>query len=113
MPIKIPASTPIRVAALGGLVCALGLGGVAPVAAGHHSEPATARSATSRAPASTRPGRPTAHLVAGLPAPVRTALRTSRTAVVVIYAPGIPADAAVIAAARDGARATGVRFAGL
>jgi hypothetical protein len=115
MPIKIPAvSTPIKIAGLAGLVCALALAAFALLAAGrHHSEPAAVRPVIHRPHAPARPARPTVQLVAGLPAPLRAPLRSSRTVVAVVYAPGIAADADVVAAAREGARAAGARFVAL
>jgi len=114
MPIKVPVSTPIKIAAIGGLVCALALAAVALLAAGRHkSEPVAIRPTIHRPHAATRTARPAVHLVAGLPATLRTALHTSRTAVAVVYAPGIAADADVVTAARQGAHAAGVRFVAL
>jgi hypothetical protein len=48
-----------------------------------------------------------------LPAPLRHALTRSRMVVAVVYAPGDPADAEVLAQARQGAASTHVGFVGL
>jgi hypothetical protein len=113
MPIKVPVSTPVRIAALGGLVCALALAAFALLAAGrHHAEPAIVRPAIHR-PHTGKTPRPAVQLVKGLPIPLRTALRAGRTAVAVVFAPGIAADSDVVAAARRGAHAAGLRLVAL
>jgi hypothetical protein len=56
-----------------------------------------------------RPARPVVRLLPGLPANVARALRRERVVVAAVWAPGA-SDAATMAAARKGAKATGAGF---
>ena len=112
-------SMPVKIVGLAGALCALGLVGVVLLLAGkgHSTTPAQAQQQSHRpvvrSHAAPHPVRAAPTLSPGLPAPLRRALLRSHVAVAVLFAPGIAADTDVVAAAREGAHATGVGFAAL
>jgi hypothetical protein len=115
-------SLQIKILALVGFLLAAGLAGTLvlqrsdsgsqPVVAlqttpGHARQPAHHRAPVAK------PTSPALQLLAGLPAPLRSALVRSRLVVAVLYAPGDAVDAEVLAAARQGAAAQGAPVVGL
>jgi hypothetical protein len=107
-------STPVKVVALAGLCCALGLAGLLALAAAHHrsTSPSLTIVTHPAAPHHAAP-RPRIQLVAGLPAPLHRALEQSRTVVAVLYAPHVRRDVEVLAAGLQGSQDAHVGFAAL
>jgi hypothetical protein len=106
-------STPVKIVALAGLCCALGLAGLLALAASRHhgaAQPATAQQPP--APHRATP-KPKLVLAPGRPAPLHRALEHSRTVVAVLYAPHVKRDIDVLAAGLQGAHDAHVGFAAL
>jgi hypothetical protein len=115
-------SLQIKILALVGLVLAAGVVGTLVLAHDHSSSnpvvatlttPAHTREPTHHRAQVAKPVAPTVQLVAGLPAPLRSALVHSRLVVAVVYAPGDAVDAEVLAAARQGAASEHAPLVGL
>lgn len=108
-------STPVKIVALAGLALILGMGGVL-LLLGHHSSPAAAAPPAPRpvthvvhvapAPKPKPVAKPKPHwqVPAGTPKPVAAALDKVPAIVAVVYSSRIPADRALLAEARAGAR---------
>jgi len=107
-------SLPVKVVALAGLCCTLGLAGLLVLTAARHrtASPSIAVVAQPAAPPHSAP-KPEVHLVAGLPAPLHRALEQSRTVVAVLYAPHVRRDVEVLAAGLQGSHDAHVGFAAL
>jgi hypothetical protein len=107
-------SLPVKVVALAGLCCALGLAGLLALTAARHRSTSTSAAVVTQpaAPRHTAP-RPKLHLASGLPTPLYRALERSRTVVAVLYAPHVTRDVEVLAAGLQGAQDAHVGFAPL
>ena len=114
-------SLQIKILALVGLLLAAGAAGTLVLAhnrsASHPvltavTRPAHAQATTHR-PATVAHAASAPLLDPSLPTPLRQALARSRMVVAVVYAPGDPADAEVLAQARQGAASAHVGFAAL
>jgi hypothetical protein len=107
-------SLPVKVVALAGLCCALGLAGLlALTAARHRSTAPSVAVVTHPTVAQHSVPKPKIHLAAGLPGPLHRALEQSRTVVAVLYAPHVKRDVEVLAAGLQGAQDAHVGFAAL
>jgi hypothetical protein len=97
-------STPVKIVVLAGLVCILGALGLLALAARRQTAATTTRlplpAVQHPAP---KPVHPHLVLATGLPSPLYRALERSRQVVAVLVAPGVAADRATLAGAREGA----------
>jgi hypothetical protein len=107
-------STPVKVVALAGLCCALGLAGLLALGAARHRSTSPSETVVTQPPAPrTAAPRPKLQLTPGLPAPLHRALEQSRTVVAVLYAPRVKRDVEVLAAGLQGSHDANVAFAAL
>jgi hypothetical protein len=96
-------STPVKIVALAGLVCILGALGLLALAARRHTTATAPLPLPAVHHTAPKPAHPTLVLDRALPSPLYRALERSRKVVAVLVSPGVPADRATLAGAREGA----------
>jgi hypothetical protein len=105
-------SLPVRIAALAGLVLALGVGTLGTLVLAHRKTAAGPVAVSAHAAKRAAPQAHTAPKIdSSLPAPLRAALAHSAVVVAVLDAPGMPGDGGAVTQARQGAHAAHAGFA--